>query len=108
VGPRAGLDVSEKRIVSYPVRAKKSFLLQNVQTSPGTHPVSYSVGTRALSGVNLSCSELSYSPPTMPWLIMCEAVRLFPLYASMLWIEYFTFTLSFYASYFLDFCLYLR
>ena len=67
MGPRAGLDVSEKRIVSYPVMARNFFLLQNVQTSPGTHPVYYSVGTRALSGVNLSCSELSYSLPSMPW-----------------------------------------
>ena len=44
---------------------RKSFLyLKNVQTSSGTHPASYSVGTRVFPGVKQAGHEVNDLPPS--------------------------------------------
>jgi hypothetical protein len=51
--------------VRFPVEARYSLLLNNVQNSSGIHPASYPIDTEApFPGVKLPGRELVYSPPS--------------------------------------------
>jgi len=39
-----------------------------VQTGPGTHPASYTMGTRSLPGVKQPGHGVDHPPPLAPWI----------------------------------------